>query len=83
MDDRLVTTSEAAAILGFRTDAGVRMLVLRRQLEPLDRTARPLVFRESDVIDLEFARRSRADRDRLASLAEQWRADTPMDCLRR
>lgn len=70
----LISTSVAAQILGVRTDAAVRMLVLRGALEPLDRGARPLMFWERDVIALEYARRTRAERERVAKLAERWRA---------
>lgn len=72
MNDLLVTTSEAASILGI-SDAGVRMLVMRGDLDPLDRSARPMHFWEADVVELEHARRSRARRTEVARLAREWR----------
>ena len=72
MNDLLVTTSEAASILGI-SDAGVRMLVMRGDLNPLDRGARPMHFWEREVVDLEHARRPRSRRDEVSRLAREWR----------
>ena len=69
-----VTTNEAAAILGLKTGAAVRMLVLRGDLQPLVRGVRPLTFHETDVIELELARRTTEERDQVARLAETWRS---------
>ena len=72
MNDLLVTTSEAASILGI-SDAGVRMLVMRGDLRPLDRSARPMHFWEREVVDLEHARRPKSRRVEVSRLAREWR----------
>lgn len=64
----ILTTADAAAMLGI-TEQGVRKLVERGCLEPLSRGARPLSFWVSDVAELEFQRRSPAERERVARLA--------------
>lgn len=55
----LVTTEEAAAILGV-TPARVRQLVAAGVLVPLSRTTKPLRFWDVDVSDLEYTRRKDA-----------------------
>ena len=71
----IVTTSEAAGILGV-TEQGVRMLVLRGELEPLERATRPLTFWAQEVVELEFRRRKPAERERISRLAAEW-VDVP------
>ena len=71
MDDRHVTTSDAARILGV-SEAGVRMLVMRGELEPLERSTRPLIFREHEVVELEYRRRTKAKREKVQQLAAEW-----------
>jgi hypothetical protein len=67
----ILTISEAAAELGIST-AGVRKMVMRREIEPLRRAARPLRFWLMDVADAK-ARRLGADEDaRLDMLAAAW-----------
>ena len=71
MSDLLVTTSEAASILGI-SDAGVRMLVMRGDLDPLERSTRPLIFREDEVVELEYRRRTKGRREEVQRLAREW-----------
>ena len=71
MNDLLITTSEAASILGI-SDAGVRMLVMRGELEPLERSTRPLIFREDEVVELEYRRRTKGRREEVQRLAREW-----------
>lgn len=66
-----VTTPDAARILGI-SKAGVRMLVMRGELEPLVRSTRPLVFREDEVVELEYRRRAKGRREEVQRLAREW-----------
>lgn len=74
----IVTTSEAAGILGV-TESGVRMLVLRGDLEPISRGARPLTFWTETVVELEYRRRPKAQKRRVQELAEQWACASAVD----
>ena len=71
MDDRHVTTPDAARILGV-SEAGVRMLAMRGELEPLERATRPLIFREDEVVELEYRRRTKGRREEVQRLAREW-----------
>lgn len=71
MNDLLITTSEAASILGI-SGAGVRMLVMRGDLDPIERSTRPLVFREDEVVELEYHRRTKGRREEIQRLAREW-----------
>ena len=64
-----VTTTEAAAILGVG-EAGVRMMVLRGELEPLCRGTRPLRFWEHHVAEVEHQRRPAEERDKMVTRLE-------------
>lgn len=71
MNDLLITTSEAASILGI-SGAGVRMLVMRGDLDPIERSTRPLIFREDEVVELEYRRRTKGRREEVQRLAREW-----------
>ena len=71
MDDRHVITPDAARILGI-SEAGVRMLVMRGKLEPLQRSTRPLIFHEDEVVELEYRRRTKGRREEIQQLAQKW-----------
>lgn len=71
LGDRHVTTPDAARILGI-SEAGVRMLVMRGKLEPLERSTRPLIFREDEVVELEYRRRTKGRREEVQRLAREW-----------
>ena len=68
---RHVTTPDAARILGI-SEAGVRMLVMRGELEPLERSTRPLIFREGEVVELEYRMRTKGRREEVQRLAREW-----------
>ena len=70
-DDRHVTTPDAARILGI-SETGVRMLVMRGKLKPLQRSTRPLIFREDEVVELEYRRRTKNKREEVQRLAREW-----------
>ena len=70
-----ITTAEVADMLGV-TPSRVRQLVMEGDLEPTVRGAKPLTFREVDVVEYELA--TRRDRDRISRLAECWRGDGHM-----
>lgn len=78
-DDLVVTLDEAAEQLDV-SPSTIRTWVLRGHLEPLVRGARPLRFRASAVWACAEARRSQAERNRIATLARRW-ADTHTDGL--
>lgn len=52
-----LTSSEAAEALGITT-SGLRTLVSRGRLAPIEAGARPLEFHASDVYDLQVQRRT-------------------------
>lgn len=66
-----ITTAEVADMLGV-TPSRVRQLVMEGELEPCVRGSKPLTFREAEVVEYELA--NRRERDRVARLAEAWRA---------
>lgn len=66
-----ITTTEAADMLRVSTTR-VRRMVMEGKLHPLVPGARPLAFREADVVEYELAHRK--NRDHISRLAEQWRA---------
>lgn len=66
-----ITTTEVAEMLGV-TESRVRQLVMSGELTPTVRNSRPLTFIEADVVEYELA--TRRDRERVARLAERWRA---------
>ena len=67
-----ITTAEVADMLGV-TPSRVRQLVMEGDLEPTVRGAKPLTFREVDVVEYELE--TRRNREQIARLAEQWRDD--------
>lgn len=75
----ILTTEQAADELGV-SPARVRQLVMAGDLEPFKRGAKPLRFRLDDVIDCEARRRTRAEQDRLVTLAERWRDEVREVC---
>lgn len=70
---RPLTTEEAATLAGVQP-VTVRQWVVRGRLEPLRRGAKPLLFRESDVVEAAHLSLTRAQRARLDTLAERWLA---------
>jgi hypothetical protein len=56
----ILTSAEAAEVLGVTT-SGLRTLVQRRRLRPINPGARPLEFHATDVFDLQVQRRTKAD----------------------
>jgi len=66
-----LTTDEAARLTG-RTPQCIRMWVMRGKLEPVRRGAKPLLFREDDVLDADEKATSKAERRRLDTLASAW-----------
>jgi len=51
------------------------MLVLRGTLDPLDRSARPMHFPLDVVVELEYSRRPKSERERIRRLARAWSLD--------
>lgn len=68
-----ITSTEAAAILGLTT-SGLRNLVLRDKLAPVRPGAHPLRFMREAVIELEWTRRSPAEKARNAEAARRLRS---------
>lgn len=68
-----VTTDEAAEIAGV-TAAAIRQWVVRGDLEPVRRGARPLRFRYEDVARVQSDKRSKAWRERHAAARSAWLA---------
>lgn len=64
----ILTTPEVAEELGVSPFA-IRKMVERGDLTPLVPGARPLRFSLLDVADVQIKRRSKAERDRLDTLA--------------
>lgn len=71
METVTITTTEVADILGVSTTR-VRRMVMDGKLHPLVPGARPLTFREADVVEYELAHRK--NRNHISRLAKQWRA---------
>lgn len=68
----ILTTDEVADELGV-SPARVRQLVMAGELTPCRREARPLRFRLDDVIECAHRRLTRAQQERLDTLARKWR----------
>lgn len=66
----ILTTEEAAAELGVEP-ATIRKMVERRELAPLRPSARPLLFRATDVIEAGARRLTKAQHDTLDRLASR------------
>lgn len=66
----ILTTTEAAAELGL-DEATIRSMVMREELAPLKRGARPLLFRAVDVIEAGARRLTKAQHDTLDRLAKR------------
>jgi hypothetical protein len=62
-----LTSTEAAAILGI-SPSGLRMLVARHKLTPLQAGAHPLRFHALDVFDLQVNRRTPQEQAEHATL---------------
>lgn len=67
----VMTTAEAAQHVGV-SPVTVRHWVLRGYLTPVRPGAKPLLFREQEVLDCHAERMPQAWRDRVDRLAEQW-----------
>lgn len=66
-----ITTGEAAALLEVNP-VTLRSWVQRGQLRPLRPGARPLRFREDDVVEIQHARRSAAWLATTRRAAQRW-----------
>lgn len=66
-----LTTDEAAALAGVQP-VTIRQWVVRGRLEPCRRGAKPLLFRECDVIEAAHQALTRADHEHLDTLAQRW-----------
>lgn len=66
-----VTTEEAAALAGVEPSV-LRKWVLRGDLEPVRRGAKPLRFRYDDVARVQRAKRPKAWLRRHAQAADDW-----------
>lgn len=69
-----VTTEEAATLAGIDPSV-LRKWVLRGDLEPVRRGAKPLRFHYDDVCRVQREKRSKAWRTRHAEARETWVAD--------
>lgn len=74
-----VTTEEAAGLAGV-SPAAIRQWVVRGDLEPVRRGAKPLRFHYDDVARVQREKRPRSWRTRHAEAAERWAAR--VDALR-
>lgn len=72
-----ITTAEVAEMLGV-TEGRVRQLVIAGDLTPAVRGARPMLFRESEVIEYELDHRR--EKVRISRLAQAWRAEVASVC---
>jgi len=68
-----VTTDEAATIAGV-SPAVIRQWVVRGDLEPVRRGAKPMRFRYEDVARVQREKRPRAWRERHAEASARWAA---------
>ncbi len=73
----MLTIPEAAALVGV-TEHTIRQWVYRKHLAPVRRGAKPLLFREADVIECAHARISKA---RHAHLDDLWDKITNQGCI--
>lgn len=69
----IVTTDEAADIAGV-SPSTIRSWVLRGDLDPLRKGAKPLRFRYDDVARVQCSKRDRCWRERHAQAAQAWGA---------
>lgn len=76
-----MTTDEAAALAGV-DPAVIRKWVLRGDLEPVRRGAKPLRFRYDDVAAVQQAKRSKVWRARHADAVARWRDECRRDMAR-
>lgn len=67
-----LTTDEAAERIGVKP-ATIRQWVVRGELEPVRRGAKPLRFHEADVIETQLRLRPAGWRARMDDLATRWR----------
>lgn len=72
----MLTITEAARHFGV-TETTLRKWVMRRQLEPLRRGAKPLRFDLEAVDKCRRERMSKAERERIDALGERFLAMTP------
>lgn len=73
-----LTTEQAAERIGVKP-ATIRQWVARGELEPVRRGAKPLRFREADVIETQLRLRSPSWQRRIADLATRWNAEITPD----
>lgn len=69
----IVTTDEAATLAGVSTNT-LRSWVLRGDLEPVRRGAKPLRFRYDDVARVQREKRSSGWEQRHADMRDRWLA---------
>lgn len=77
-----ITTDEAAEIAGVDPSV-IRKWVLRGDLEPVRRGAKPLRFHYEDVARVQASKRSQGWLRRHAEAAKRWSAGEPADDLAR
>jgi excisionase family DNA binding protein len=66
-----LTTDEAAERIGVKP-ATIRQWVVRGELEPVRRGAKPLRFHEADVVETQLRLRPDTWRRRMDGLATRW-----------
>jgi len=76
-----VTTEEAAHLAGV-SPAVIRQWVVRGDLEPVRRGAKPLRFHYDDVARVQQAKRSKAWRRRHEAMSARWSSLTASDMSR-
>lgn len=77
-----ITTNEAAAVAGVDPTT-IRQWVMRGDLEPVRRGAKPLRFWYHDVARVQREKRSAAWRQRHAAARDEWIATTGRDDVSR
>lgn len=77
----IVTTDEAAEIAGVPA-ATIRKWVMRGDLEPLRRGAKPLRFSYADVAAVQASKRSKAWRARHEAMSDRWASVVGLDMSR-
>lgn len=70
-----LTTDQAALLIGV-TPQAIRTWVLRGDLEPVRRGAKPLRFLEEDVVEVALVKTPARRREQLARLAAAWELDS-------
>jgi excisionase family DNA binding protein len=68
-----VTIEEAAELVGVTTYT-IKKWVTQGRLSPLKPNAKPVLFREQDVLDCHYLMISKAKHQRLDKLSAAWRA---------